>query len=113
MPRLSSGRPPTGTVKLPPQPTTQPTHLPPPHQQPPVTTPKPAGDVGSQTDVAARQELEAFLAVRPELEPYEETIWYSAHYSYSNVTAKGLAGLVWCVGFRVAACDRAADAAQR
>jgi hypothetical protein len=103
----------TGTVKPPAKPTTQPAPLPHPHQQPPATTPAPAGDVGSQTDAAARQELEAFLAVRPELEPYEETIWYSAHYSYSNVTPKGLAGLLWCVGFRVAACDRAADAAQR
>lgn len=103
----------TGTVTIPAKPTTQPPPLPHKHQHPPGTTPSPAGDVGNQTDAAARKDLEAFLATRPELEPYEEAIWYSAHYSYSNVTAKGLAGLVWCVGFRVAACDRAADTAQR
>ena len=37
-------------------------------------------------------------------------IWYAAHYSYSNISARGLAGLLWCVDFRVAACNRAGDA---
>jgi hypothetical protein len=99
------------TVTIPPQPTTTVPPLPNGHQQPPASTPSPSGDIATESDAAARQELEAFLATRPALEPYEEAIWYSAHYSYSNVTPKGLAGLVWCVGFRVAACDRANDAA--
>jgi hypothetical protein len=103
----------SATVTVPTRPTKQPPHLPRKGQHPPGKTPNPAGDLGTQSDVVARQELEAFLATRPALEPYEDAIWYSAHYSYSNVTPKGLAGLVWCVGFRIAACDRAADAAQR
>jgi hypothetical protein len=101
----------TSTVPIPRKPTTQPPKLPRKHQHVPGTIPPPAGDLGHQSDAVQRQELEAFLATRPELVPYEQAIWYSAHYSYSNVTAKGLAGLVWCVGFRVAACDRAQDIA--
>jgi len=100
------------TVTIPPQPTTTVPPLPNGHQQPPAATPPPSGDIATQSDAAARQELEAFLATRPALEPYEEAIWYSAHYSYSNVTPKGLAGLVWCVGFRIAACNRTNDAAR-
>jgi hypothetical protein len=103
----------SSTVTVPTRPTTTVPHLPHKPQPAPGTTPNPAGDLGTQSDVVARQQLEAFLATRPQLEPYEDAIWYSAHYSYSNVTPKGLAGLVWCVGFRIVACDRAADAAQR
>jgi hypothetical protein len=99
------------TVTIPPQPTTTVPPLPGKHQPAPNPSPAPSGDIATQSDAAARQQLEAFLATRPELEPYEDAIWYSAHYSYSNITPKGLAGLVWCVGFRIAACDRANDAA--
>lgn len=104
----------SATVTMPPRPTTTVPRLPRAHQPVPGKTPRPAGDdLATQSDVAARQQLEAFLATRPDLEPYEEAIWYSAHYSYSNVTPRGLAGLVWCVGFRIEACNRANDAAQR
>ncbi|MDX6514900.1 MAG: hypothetical protein QOH73_566 [Gaiellaceae bacterium] len=103
----------TSTVTIPGKPAKQPPRLPGKGQHPPGTTPPPAGDLGTQSDAVARQQLESFLATRPELVPYEDSIWYSAHYSYSNVTPKGLAGLVWCIGFRIAACDRAGDAAQR
>jgi hypothetical protein len=104
-----------GTVTIPAKPTTQPPPPPAPgkHQHVPATTPRPAGDVVARSEVAARQQLEAYLATRPALEPYEDEIWYTAQYSYSNITAKGLAGLFWCVGYRVSACDRSADAAQR
>jgi hypothetical protein len=101
------------TITVPSQPTTTVPHLPPAMQTIPTTTPTPAGDIATESDAQARKDLEAFLVTRPELEPYEDAIWYSAHYSYSNVTPKGLAGLVWCVGFRIAACNRANDAAQR
>jgi len=100
------------TVTIPPRPTTTVPPLPNGHQPAPAPAPKPSGDVATESDAAARQDLEAFLATRPALEPYEDAIWYSAHYSYSNVTPKGLAGLVWCVGFRIAACDRSNDASQ-
>ena len=101
----------SSTVPVPPKPTTTATTtLPNPNQQP-GQTPKPAGDLGNLSDAEQRRELEAFLATRPALVPFEDQIWYSAHYSYSNVTAKGLAGLVWCVGFRIESCNRANDAA--
>jgi hypothetical protein len=103
----------SATIPIPTRPTTQPRPLPRSHPPVPRKTPQPAGDLGTQSDVVARQELEAFLATRPDLVPYEEAIWYSAHYSYSNITPKGLAGLVWCIGYRIAACDRGKDAAQR
>jgi hypothetical protein len=99
-------------VPIPPKPTGTTPRLPRKNQNPPPVRPPHVGDLG-QTDAEARQQLEAFLSTRPELVPYEEEIWYSAHYSYSNITAKGLAGLLWCVGFRVAACDREQDALDR
>ena len=101
----------TSTVPIPQPPTKRPPKLPHKHQHVPGTNPPPAGDLGHQSDAVQRQQLEAFLSTRPELVPYEQAIWYSAHYSYSNVTAKGLAGLFWCIGFRVASCNRAQDIA--
>lgn len=83
---------------------------------PPVrsqTTPPAPGALGDSQPidpVRDRRELEAFIAERPELAPWKEEIWYVAHYSYSNVSARGLAGMMWCVSFRIPACDRASDA---
>ena len=57
-----------------------------------------------------RLALDAFIAARPALAPWRDLIWYSAHYSYSNMSARGLAGMLWCIDFRVAACSRSEDA---
>jgi hypothetical protein len=94
---------------MPSPPKTQPGPPPVRHQTTP-TTPRSLGDVPAINDAKDRRELDAFIAARPALAPWRDLIWYSAHYSYSNMTARGLAGMLWCIDFRVAACSRAEDA---
>jgi hypothetical protein len=83
---------------------------PPVHHQTVPKTPRPLGNVPAINDVKDRRALDAFIAARPALAPWRDLIWYSAHYSYSNMSARGLAGMIWCIDFRVAACSRAEDA---
>ncbi|MGD0272459.1 MAG: hypothetical protein ABSB96_01810 [Gaiellaceae bacterium] len=94
---------------MPSPPKTQPGPPPVRHQTTPAT-PRPLGNVPAINDARDRRELDAFVAARPALAPWRDLIWYSAHYSYSNVSARGLAGMLWCIDFRVAACSRAEDA---
>ena len=101
---------PAKTMPTPPK--TQP-GPPPVHHQTTSTTPRPLGNAPAIDDAKDRRELDAFIAARPELAPWRDLIWYSAHYSYSNVSARGLAGMLWCIDFRVAACNRAEDARAR
>lgn len=98
---------PVKTVPTPPK--TQP-GPPPIHHQTAPKTPRPLGNVPAINDAKDRRELDAFIAARPALAPWRDMIWYAAHYSYSNVSARGLAGMIWCIDFRVAACSRAQDA---
>jgi len=98
---------PTKTMPVPPK--TQPGPPPVRHQTTP-TTPRPLGNKPAINDAKDRRELDAFIAARPALAPWRDMIWYSAHYSYSNMSARGLAGILWCIDFRVAACSRAEDA---
>jgi hypothetical protein len=79
------------------------------HQTTP-TTPRPLGNMPAINDAKDRLALDAFIAARPALAPWRDLIWYSAHYSYSNMSARGLAGMLWCIDFRVAACSRSEDA---
>lgn len=95
---------------MPTMPKTQPGPPPVRQQTVPTKTPRPLGNVPAINDAKDRRELDAFIAVRPALAPWRDLIWYSAHYSYSNVSARGLAGMIWCIDFRVAACSRAEDA---
>jgi hypothetical protein len=101
---------PAKTIPAPPK--TQPGPPPVRHQTTP-TTPRPLGNMPVINDAKDRRELDAFIATRPALAPWRDLIWYSAHYSYSNVSARGLAGMLWCIDFRVAACSRAEDARAR
>ena len=83
---------------------------PPVHHQTVPKTPRPLGNMPAINDAKDRRALDAFIAARPALAPWRDLIWYSAHYSYSNMSARGLAGMIWCIDFRVAACSRAEDA---
>ena len=94
---------------MPSPPTTQP-GPPPLHHQTTPKTPRPLGNVPGINDAKDKRALDAFISARPALAPWRDMIWYSAHYSYSNVSARGLAGMIWCIDFRVAACNRAEDA---
>ncbi len=98
----------TGTA-TPKPPAHQPEPPPVRNQPTPATPPRPLGEQPPVDDLRDRRQLEAFIAQRPELAPWKEEIWYVAHYSYSNVSARGLAGMMWCIGFRIPACDRASD----
>ncbi len=97
----------TGTAT--PKPPAHQPEPPPVRNQPTPATPRPLGEQPPVDDLRDRRQLEAFIAQRPELAPWREEIWYVAHYSYSNVSARGLAGMMWCIGFRIPACDRASD----
>jgi hypothetical protein len=98
-----------GAETMPTMPTTQPS---PPTVQTQPTPPPPSalGNLPPINDLRDRRKLDAFIAERPELAPWKEDIWYVAHYSYSNISARGLAGLMWCIAFRIPACSREEDA---
>jgi hypothetical protein len=100
---------PSQTVTMPTLPTTQPSP-PPVKTQTTPTTPTALGDLPRINDRLDRRELNTIIALRPELAPWKEQIWYAAHYSYSNVSASGLAGLMWCIVYRIPACSRDQDA---
>lgn len=98
----------TQTKTIPTAPVTQP-KPPPVHTQTTPAAPRPLGNLPPINDLRDRRELDAFIAARPALAPWKEEIWYVAHYSYSNVSARGLAGMMWCIAFRIPACSRADD----
>ena len=82
----------------------------------PVSTPIPSGDaahvraarddpaqIPAVKNVQARKQLQAelraldaFLLVRPKLQPYRDHLWYVAHHSSPPVSPRHLAGLLWC-----------------
>lgn len=45
---------------------------------------------------AELNDLDSFLATRPEVRPYRLHIWYVAHHSTPPVYARRVAALVWC-----------------
>ena len=100
---------PSQTVTMPTLPTTQPSP-PPVKTQTTPTTPTAIGDLPKINDRLDRRELNRIIALRPELAPWKGQIWYAAHYSYSNISASGLAGLMWCIAYRIPACSRGQDA---